>query len=310
MLDVPVVFVIFNRPELTRISFEPIRAARPKQLFLVSDAPRRDREGERQRVQEARRIAEDVDWECEVVRIYAEENLGCGRRISSGISEAFRHVDRLIVLEDDCVAHASFFRYCRELLRVYEADPRVMAISGDNFQPLERQYEASYWFSKFPHCWGWATWREAWQHFDLTLQRWPAWRAVGGLEHCCDRPREAAYWSRLFDRVRAGRIDTWDYSWLFACWIEGGLTAMPRVNLVSNIGFGPGATHTDRPSPLAALPTEELGPIVHPAEVARDAVADRWSDEHLFSGAEKRRWLRWPKRPGWLETWKRRRQAA
>lgn len=313
MLDVPVAFVIFNRPELTRVSFESIRSARPQRLFLISDGPRRDREGEAERVREARRIAEDVSWDCDVVRIYADENLGCGRRISSGISAALRHVDRLIVLEDDCVAHASFFGYCRELLRVYEPDSRVMAISGDNFQPAERRYEASYWFSKFPHCWGWATWRRAWQHFDLAMERWPSWRDSGGLERCCDCPRETAYWSKLFDRVRAGRIDTWDYPWLFACWSAGGLTALPRVNLVSNIGFGPDATHTDKSSPLAALPTADLGPIVHPSEVVRDAVADRWSDDYLFSGAEKRRWLRWPKRqtwPSWFASRQQRRRAA
>ncbi len=185
MFDVPIAFVFFNRPQPTQAGFERIRAARPSRLFLISDAPRAGRTGEADLVRECRRIVRGIDWPCDVQMIYADENMGCGRRISSGITQAMTEVDRLIILEDDCVPEPSFFSYCEQLLDRYEDDQRVMAISGDNFQLGTHRTNASYYFSKYPHCWGWATWRRAWQHFRLDIPAWPEFRDMMHLAGIC-----------------------------------------------------------------------------------------------------------------------------
>ncbi|TWU58852.1 hypothetical protein Poly51_16320 [Rubripirellula tenax] len=288
MLDVPVAFVIFNRPEPTRISFEKIRAAKPTTLFLISDAARPDREGEAQRVAQSRAIAETVDWPCEVHRIYADTNMGCGRRISTGISAAMEVVDRLIVLEDDCLAEETFFPYCAELLERYEDDTRVMAVSGNNFQLGHNRGDASYYFSKYPHCWGWATWRRAWQHFDLNIPNWPAFRDDGGLTNMCQSRQEIEYWTEIFDKVHAGRSQSWAFPWTLTTWMQNGLTVLPQVNLVTNIGFGEDATHTRRASPHANLPTRPIGTIEHPKWITRDIAADQFTDRFVFSGTVRR----------------------
>lgn len=288
MFDVPVALVVFNRPEPTAISFDAIARLRPRQLFLISDAARPDRPGEAQQVAECRRIAERVDWDCDLRTIFAETNLGCGRRISSGISEAFESVDRLIVLEDDCAADPSFFTFCDAMLDRYASDDRVMAVSGNNFQMGRARGEASYYFSKYPHCWGWATWRRAWQHFDLTIPNWPAFRDAGGLAHVCDSPDEVQYWTEAFDKVHAGRSQSWAFPWMLACWMNSGLTILPAMNLVSNIGFGEQATHTRRQTSLSNLKAESMGPIVHPDWVVRHAQADRFTDRTIFSGTVRR----------------------
>lgn len=288
MNHVPVALVIFNRPESTRKSFRAIRDARPNRLFLISDGARADRPGEAETVAESRRIAESVDWDCDVQRIYAADNMGCGRRISTGITEAFESVDRLIVLEDDCVADPTFFPFCDRLLQRYQDDLRVMAISGNNFQQGNVRGDGSYYFSKYPHCWGWATWRRAWQHFDLTIGDWPAFRDRGGLESICEGRREIDYWTTIFDKVLAGKSHSWAFPWTLATWIHGGLTALPQTNLVTNIGFGQDATHTQRTTEYADLATESIDEIVHPKWVTRDARADRFTDQHVFSGTVRR----------------------
>ncbi len=283
MLDTPVAFIVFNRPEQTRQSFAAIRKARPKTLFIISDGARSERPSEAALVAQSRQIAENCDWPCEVTRFYSDINLGCAKRVSSGITAVFEQVERAIILEDDCVPNQTFFRFCSELLERYQDDTRVMAISGDNFQSGNDDSTDSYYFSKYLHCWGWATWRRAWQHYEGTLAAWPDFRDSEDLAALCHSLREQDYWTRIFNRVHAGEIDTWDFTWLLACWMNHGLTALPTKNLVSNIGFGDNATHTSDPSPFEKLPTYEFQKLEHPERVSRCLLKDIATDRLMFS---------------------------
>lgn len=279
----PVVFLVFNRPDVTERVFERIREAKPEQLFVVADGARIDRPGESEKVAATRAITERVDWPCEVHRNYSEINLGCGRRVSSGITWAFEQVEEAIILEDDCLPHPSFFHYCAELLQRYRDDERVMTISGDNFQRGIRRGDASYYFSKYMHCWGWATWRRAWQHFAPGIDFWPDVRESGCLSAVCFDDKEREYWTGIFERVYTGEIDTWDYPWLLCIWMQSGLNALPNVNLVTNIGFGADATHTRGELSDAVLPVADIGPLTHPRFLCRNADADALTRTEHFA---------------------------
>ena len=173
MLQTPIALVIFNRPELTARVFAEIAKVKPRQLFVIADGPRPGREQDVELCAAARKIIERVDWDCELILDYSDVNLRPHRRIVSGITNAFREVEELIVLEDDCVPHPTFFRFCEELLERYRDDERVMHIAGNHFQPqTRRQMPYSYTFARWNISWGWATWRRAWQHFDLEVRRW------------------------------------------------------------------------------------------------------------------------------------------
>jgi hypothetical protein len=166
-----------------------------------------------------------------------------------------------------------------------------MVTSGDNFQPRQRPKPYSYYFSRFSFCWGWATWRRAWRHYDRSMTLWPALGDSPGLGAVLEDPRAASYWSGVFDAVYGGKIDTWDYVWLLSCWSQSGLTILPRVNLVSNIGFNAQATHTLADSPLMKLPTAAMEfPLRHPPSVVRDAQADTIDQRLIFRAPT--RWSR------------------
>lgn len=293
--DPPVAFIAFNRPELTRRTFAAIRERRPSRLFLIADGPRDDHPSDAQRCAEVRRILEGVDWPCEVHRDYAERNLGLKRRVVSGLDRVFATVDRAIVLEDDCLPHPDFFRFCQELLVRYEDDERVWVITGDNFQGGRRRGAASYYFSRYNHCWGWATWRRAWQHNDADVRFWPEWRDSAEWQRAMPDAVERRYWTAIFDRAAAGELNSWAYPWTASVWRHGGLSATPNVNLVSNLGFGPEGTHTPSAGTGANLAAHALGTIVHPADVKPDARADRHAFDRHFGGWRLRfpvTWLR------------------
>jgi hypothetical protein len=210
--------------------------------------------------------------------------MGCRKRVSTGLTWVFQQVDEAIILEDDCVPDSSFFPYCEELLVRYRSDDRIMAISGDNFQFGKYRTSDSYYFSRYVHVWGWASWRRAWQQYDEQMRLWPGLRNSRWLEDLlADRPA-VDYWTRIYQDVYEGRIDTWDYQWQFAIWAHKGLVVLPNQNLVSNIGFISQATHTQSDSPLAEIPTVSLDfPLQHPPRVARDATADANTQESLYT---------------------------
>jgi hypothetical protein len=270
--DTPVALFIFNRPLLTARVFSRIAGLRPRRLLLIADGPRDASES--RACDAARAIVEEIDWDCDVQRNFSDVNLGCKRRMSSGIDWVFSQADRAILLEDDCLPDMSFFPYCRELLERYEADERVMTISGDNFQFGSRHTPHSYYFSAVHHIWGWATWRRAWQYYDVDMKQWPA-VAQTDFPGALVPPYAAKYQKQKMAEAHAGRIDSWDHQWTFACWMRQALCVLPAVNLISNIGFGPGATHCRKPDALAALPTEEMTfPLSHPTEVDLCTSAD------------------------------------
>jgi hypothetical protein len=286
-LKTPVAFIIFKRPDATEKVFEVIRQAKPLKLFIIADGPRTDRPGEAEKCAATRAIIDRVDWDCQVIKNYSQTNLGCAKRVASGISWVFEHVEEAIILEDDCVPHPTFFRFCEELLEKYRYDDRIGSISGDNFQFGHQRSQHSYYFSLFSHTWGWATWRRSWQQFDLYLNLWPEIKSERCLEKIFRGSRAVTYWNKILQSTHNNPDGmTWDYQWMLSCWVNSRLCIIPHINLVSNIGFGVESTHfnVQKKNPIINMPIEEMNfPLYHPPYVIRDTEADEFTQVNIFN---------------------------
>ena len=271
-MQTPVVFFIFNRPDSCQTVFEQIRNARPPKLYVVCDGPRPDRPDDRIKLQESQAILQKVDWDCQVSTNFAEQNLGCGKRISSGIDWVFSLEERAIFLEDDCVPDPSFFPYCEELLERYQDHPAIGMITGFNRHFGLKFGKASYFFSRCFSVWGWASWRRAWQGYDLLMRTWPeeknqpAFRSLPYAKHA----------AKKLEETYQGKIDTWDYQWFFFNTIRHRLSVVPNVNLIQNIGYE-GVHYTGRrPSILQRRTKTAIEfPLIHPNEIKQNLLADR-----------------------------------
>lgn len=284
-----VLFLVFNRPDTTKQVFEAIRKAQPPRLYVAADGPRADRQGERERCEEVRRIATAVDWDCEVKTLFRERNLGCKIGVSSGIGWFFEHEEEGIIIEDDVLPNSDFFIFCESLLHLYAENDRVWMITGNNFQDGQKRGAGAYYFSRYTHIWGWATWRRAWRYYDRDLSFWKEWEKSNAWLQLWSDKVERNYWEKIFNRMFAHEIDTWDYQWTASAWYHGALTATPHVNLVSNIGFGEDATHTTSAnSSHAEIPVQPLGELRHPASIEQDKIADRYVFDHVFGGKRQR----------------------
>jgi hypothetical protein len=283
-MKTPIAFLVFNRPDTTQQVFDTIRQAQPPQLFVVADGPRGDRPEDAEKCGAVRKIIETVDWDCEVLTNYSDVNLGCKKRVSSGLDWVFEQVEEAIILEDDCLPELSFFPFCEELLERYRDDQRIMHISGDNFQFGKVRTEYSYYYSIYNHCWGWATWRRAWQHYDIEMKFIHHPNSQKQLKSLLHNTFAVNYWRKKFKKAHMNKVDSWAYRWTFSCWMNAGFSILPEVNLVKNIGFSQSGTHTTNCfDPYANLATSPISfPLKHPPEVVQCQIADKFTQRHKF----------------------------
>ena len=284
-MQTALLFLVFNRPDTTIQVFKKIRQAKPPRLYVASDGPRDGNNDDKKKVTKVREIATKVDWPCEIKTLFRDKNLGCKKGVSTAITWFFEHEEQGIILEDDCVPNLDFFTFCENLLQRYDKDERISTITGNNFQDGKWRGNASYYFSKYNHCWGWATWRRSWKNYDGDIKFWSKWsNSNAWLDFISDKV-ERRYWQNIFDRVHSGQVNSWAYPWTASTWYKEGLTITPNVNLVSNIGFGENATHTtSKKDKFMELPVNSLGALMYPKKVEKNIEADNWTFNHHYGG--------------------------
>jgi hypothetical protein len=262
-----------------------LRQLAPTRVFVASDGPP-ECEEIAAKVRETRKLLKsEINWPCDLNLNFYSVNQGCGHGPINAINWFFDQVDNGIILEDDCLPRKDFLPFCSELLGRYKNDKRVWTITGTNYQDERWRGDGSYYFSRYHHSWGWATWRDRWQKNDPEMHTWPSIKDSGLLPCVFDDPIEVAYWAGIWDNLfKEGPSDVWDYQWALTCFANSGLTITPNVTLVANIGYGDDSTHTSAEGPLNVMGTGEVMPLRHPSFVLRDCHADRYTFDHWFRG--------------------------
>ncbi|MGP8321851.1 MAG: hypothetical protein ACT6FE_05965 [Methanosarcinaceae archaeon] len=284
-LSTPILLLMFNRPKQTFRVFDEIRKARPKQFFIAADGPRANHSTDKQQCIETRKIIDSVDWPCKIHTLFREKNLGCGKAISSAITWFFENVEQGIILEDDCLPNQSFFYFCQKLLEKYKYDSRIFHISGSNYQIPLSTYGYSYFFSKIPYVWGWATWKRAWEKYDFNLNTYPSFKKEKIISHIYNEKGYQQERLATFDRMYKKQEPVWDHQWFYTVLTQNGLCITPHKNLVSNIGCGKDALHPSNPNSMSSnIPKEKLDTnnLVHPQFIMPNQTNDLWAMENIF----------------------------
>lgn len=282
-MKTPVVFIIFKRFDTTQKVFEIIRQAQPSKLLVIADGPRANKPDELLQCADTRAIINQVDWECEVLTNYSDINLGCKKRVSTGLDWCFNIVEEAIILEDDCLPHLDFFRFCEELLDKYRSDERIMMIAGSNYMVNWNPNVYSYNFSFGNSIWGWASWKRAWKYYDPTMKLWLDSRIKDIVRQQTSDDIVFHYKTRSFNLAVSDQLDDWAFAWDFAKLIHSGLTIFPSVNLISNIAVSSTSradeehkTERELFSLISNLPTHSINfPLEHPCFVVADKTYDR-----------------------------------
>lgn len=285
MFQTPILFLIFNRPDSTKLVFESIRSIKPAKLYIAADGARKHKVGEDLLCKDTRSIIDLIDWECEIKTLFRNENLGCKIAVSSAIDWFFENEEQGIILEDDCLPNESFYNYCETLLNYYASDERIMHISGNNFQDGNVRGNGSYYFSNYNHIWGWATWKRAWKAYNVDLSFLTETEIETLIEKQFDTKKERLFWNNIFKKVINKTIGTWDYQWTYAVWKNNGLSILPNKNMIANIGFNNNGTHTSGVDilGLSNMKTFSISNIIHPTEIEINKKADKYGLDHYFN---------------------------
>ena len=278
MLNTPVLFIIFNRPDRTQLVFNQIKKQKPKILFVHADGPRPGFQDDLQKCLGSQKIIdEQIDWECDLHKSYRNENLGCGKGPAEAITWFFNNVVEGIIIEDDCIPHPDFFRYCEELLVRYRYSEKIMLIGATTYRD-DYPCEYSYTFTIYGTMAAWATWRRVWRLYDHQLAFTNRFDIGNKLNTLFYSRFEFNHWMKLYDWiVKDNFSDYWDWQLSILILYHHGLAIRPQKNLISNIGIGDDATHTKNLSSemfMAYRETYAIFPLIHPPVITNDKKID------------------------------------
>lgn len=286
--DTPILIIIFNRPEKVVALIDALRKVHPHKLFIMADGPRTHVDGDKYHCAQARSIATDIPWDCEIHTYFMDHNLGCDQAVPKGIDWFFSQVDMGIILEDDCIPDPSFFTFCTDLLERYESDERMMHVSGNNFQDGQVRGTGSYYASLYTHSWGWATWRRAWKHYRSTVNTLNRTEITKQLTNTPLSPTARKFWVKHYQNR-----SYWDALWQYTVWCNNGMSLIPNKNLVRNIGFDAEATHTTSNDKKLSQTASSLDTITHPKLLTIDTAADEYTfRSYFFTPFRKRMMIR------------------
>ncbi len=287
-MEIAILLLIWKRPSHVKKVINSLRRVSPKKIYISSDGPIKDNLKNKELVEETREIVlKEIDWDCEKILNFSQENKGCRIGVSEGIDWFFSYEEEGIILEDDCVPTEDFFYFCQTLLKKYRNDNRIWAICGNGYQ--NKRNKNSYFFSRYIDVWGWATWKRCWKFYDKDIKSWRDNKNLSEFKNIFENNRELKYWNKIFDDLfYKGIPDTWDYQFQYQIFINSGMTCMPYTNSVENIGFGEGATHTTQMPILPNNNINEIGrielPLSHPDKIIRSKDCDLNLQNIFYSG--------------------------
>ena len=287
-MRVPVVLIVFRRPELTKRVLKALQHSKPTKLYVIADGPRSGSETDESLVQQTRALFDDLSWDCEVVREFSDTNLGLRERVLTGLDFVFAREEFAIILEDDCVPNSSFFRFAEELLQKYERHQEIALVSANNFGFVQRPSN-SYFFSSHAHIWGWATWKRTWDEFRSNArERFVADISYQEILDLIPTRGKRRAMEKMLQVEKT--LDSWAINFSVFCYQNQKLVAVPKVNLALNIGFGANSTHTKFESYADEIPAGEVRfPLRHPERLE----ANLWEMRKESLG-KSLRWFTYP----------------
>lgn len=284
MSEIAILVLAFNRPEQVKKAMMPISQYQPERLYLACDGPRADKEGEKALVTATQKaMIETVNWPCDVKTLFREKNLGCAHAVYEAITWFFEHEEYGIIIEDDVIVGQDFFRLCEVLLPRYANEERIMELSAENHSQ-RTDINNSYVYSQFFLCWGWATWRRAWQRMDMSmtaankLSTYYLIKRLGLFRGLMMR----YYFRKAYNHIDS--FNSWATRWYLSILAHDGLVISPGKNLAINIGMSGGEHYqSQNKNPYKDLMIKNIEwPLVYNDRLDADNLQKKYDSRDFF----------------------------
>ncbi len=285
-MTLPILLLLFNRPKLTKVLISKLKEIKPSKIYINIDGPRKNNSKDIVLSKEVMKELQNINWTKNIKIKLSKENKGCRKSVKEAIDWVLSEENSIIILEDDCIPSIKFFNFCSKMITKFKDNNRIKVITGNNFQN-KKIGDGDYYFSKYAHCWGWATWKRAWNDYDEKMSFWNKFKLSDEWKSLHQHKYENEYWKRKFDLVSANKIDSWAYVWLASIWFNKGVSITPNQNLVQNIGFNHESTHTygyDVDKYSRVINDEDITFDNHPKDININKQADLFVFESHFNG--------------------------
>ncbi|UJP64476.1 glycosyltransferase family protein [Mongoliitalea daihaiensis] len=277
---IPILLIAFNRPDTTQKVIDSLMSVKPLKIFAAIDAPRPEKgEAEVQKNNQVIEIIKNINWDCDIEFIIPKHNMGCKLNISQAITQIFKKVDRLIVIEDDIIAGPSFFIFADQMLERYKDNPQVGIITANNYTPIDSATD--YYFSRYTHIWGWALWKRTWEGFDVDLNFLKGKNVEKILKELNLGSSEMKYMSNYYYNVKTkidnGVMNAWGPQFFLYNYLNGLLTITPKNNLAMNIGVESSRVDKEGHLDVHFRPVDyDFSVSTHPMKIEVNAVYDKF----------------------------------
>lgn len=292
MFKTPILILVYNRSKYINKLLEILRKLNAQNIYVSFDGAKKHKE-DVNKCKEVTRSINNINWKCNLYKNFLNKNYGCKLGVSKGLDWFFSKVKQGIIIEDDCIPSQDFFYFCEWSLNTYKHDKRVGGITGNNFLNNKVKLKDSFYYSKYAHCWGWATWRRTWKNYDKSVKFWENFKLSEKWEYFFLNHREKKYWEKIFNNVVNYSLDSWAYPWMLCIWKNEQLIITPKKNLVLNIGFNKDATHTNSKIHNFYYKVSKLKkPYVAPKKIIVNERADNYVFRNHYRGEN----YLWPNR--------------
>lgn len=290
MYQVPVLLILYNKVTETHNMFQVIHGVQPQKLYVAADGPIIEDVMDCQNCIKTRSVIMP-EWPCELHTLFHEEHLGKSEAIFRAMKWFFEQESEGVVLFEDCLPHPDFFPYCEELLDRYRNDKRIYHIGAVNFRKHNRALKrmkkfhdnCSYYFSAYATTWGFATWRDRWEDFNMGNVNMERGEFNKLLRLYTRRHKERHYWRKRFFMVKEKQVPIWEYEYNFHIWRNSGLSISPHINLVTNMGVR--IMRTEHKFKRLIKKSYPILPLKHPKNIVLDKKTDKFMFKYMYGRA-------------------------
>ena len=294
MYNIPILLLAYKRTKNIKKILKILKKLNATKLYVSIDGPKNNNPDFYQN-KKVKEIFDNLNWNYKIKKNYLKINYGCRDAVSNGIDWFFENEKMGIIIEDDCLPNKSFFKFCKKNLIFFRNNKKIGCITGNNFQSKKnyKTYNYDYYFSKYPHCWGWATWRRSWKLYDRNIKFWKNFKNSKSWKQYFEEKDQYRYWTKIFDNCYKNKLDSWAFPWALCLWKKNLLTVTPSVNLVKNTGFEEDATHTITKDDDMLYQNYELKNC---SKKLKKIEIDKKMDDYVFNSHFKGKNYLWPYR--------------
>lgn len=282
----PIALFVYNRLDHTKQTVNALLGntlSSESDLYVFCDGSKG--EGWDNTVQQVRDYIHTIKGFNSVNIVESPKNKGLANSIIEGVNAVLDKHGTVIVLEDDLVTSPYFLQYMNDGLELYRDETSVASIHGYSYPLNNPQELPDTFFIRGAFCWGWATWKRAWDFFEVDGSvLYKRIESNEELRYLFNFNDTEDYMLMLEHQIK-GVNNSWAIRWYASAFLENMYMLCPSRTFVKNIGMDSTGTHCGKTNKFTSGFIEHYSGLTK--QVVKDSEEGRKKMESFFKPRKK-----------------------